>query len=65
MSGYHHANKTERVKIMYHDKIVERVGLIGLIARIERNFELNSHVSKVLKDGYSTLQTLKNNFVSI
>ena len=47
----------QKVKITGNDKSVERVKLLRLI--IYENFKLTSHVIKVLKDGYSTLQTLK------
>ena len=66
MSGYHHANNTYKVKIIYNDKSIESVKgyqLLGLI--VDKNFELNSQVNKFLRDGYSTLRILKNNFVNL
>ena len=66
MSGYHHANNTYKVKIIYNDKSIERVKgyqLLGLI--VDKNFELNSQVKKFLRDGYSTLRILKNYFVNL
>ena len=61
MVQYHQLDSSNRVNIKCNNKNIERVKeykLLGIII-LDEHFELHSHVSSILKDCYSTLQTLK------
>ena len=60
MAQYHQLDSSNKLNIKCNNKNIERVTeykLLGII--LEEHFELHSHINKILKDGYSTLQTLK------
>ena len=59
MAQYHQLDSSNKVNIKCNNKNIERVKkkLLGII--LHEHFELHSHVNKILKDGYSTLRTLK------
>ena len=60
MAQYHKQNSSKKVNIKCNNKTIERANeykLLGII--LDKHFELQSHVDKILKDGYSTLQILK------
>ena len=60
IAQYHQLDSCNKVNIKCNNKNIERVKeykLLGII--LDEHFELNSHVKNILKDGYSTLRTLK------
>ena len=60
IAQYHQLDSCNKVNIKCNKKNIERVKeykLLGII--LDEHFELNSHVKNILKDGYSTLRTLK------
>ena len=61
MVQYHQLDSSNRVNIKCNNKNIERAKeykLLGIII-LDEHFELHSHVSSILKDCYSTSQTLK------
>ena len=60
MAKYHKLGSSKKVNIKCNNKNIERVKeykLLGII--LDEHSELHSHVNNILKDGYSTLPTLK------
>ena len=60
MAQYHQLDSSNKANIKCNNKNIERVTeykLLGII--LDEHFELHSHINKILKDGYSILQTLK------
>ena len=60
MAQYHQLDSSKKVNIKCNNKNIERVKeyqLLGII--LDEHFALHSHVNKILRDGYSTLRTLK------
>ena len=60
MTQYHQLDSFNKVNIKCKNKIIERVKeykVLGII--LDELFQLDSHVHKILKDGYSTLRTLR------
>ena len=60
MAQYHQLDNFNKVNIKCNNKNIERVKkykLLGIM--FDEHFELHSHVNKILKDGYSTLRTVK------
>ena len=60
MAQYHQPDSSNKVNIKCDNKSIERVKKYKLLyITLDGNFELHSHVNKILKGGYSTLRTLK------
>ena len=60
MAQYHQLDSSNKLNIKYNNKNIERVQEFKLLGTIlDEHFELHSQVNKILKDGYSTLRTLK------
>ena len=60
MGQYQQLDSSNKVNIKCNNKNIERVKkykLVGII--LHEHFKLHSHVNTILKDGYSTLRTLK------
>ena len=60
MTQCHQLDSSNKVDIKCNNKNIEGVKehkLLGIV--LDEDFELHSNVNKILKDGYSTLRTLK------
>ena len=60
MVQYHQLDSSNKVNIKCNNTYIERVKeykIMGVI--LDEHFELHSHVNEILKDGYSSLRTLK------
>ena len=60
MGQYHQIDSSYKVNFKCSNKNIERVKQYKvLVIMLDEHLELHSHVNKILKDGYSTSQTLK------
>ena len=60
MAQYHQLDSSNKVNVKCNNKNIERIKeykLLGII--LDERFQLHSHVNKILKGCYSTLQILK------
>ena len=60
MAQYHQLDSFNKVNIKCNNIYIETVReykIMGII--LDEHFELHSHVNEILKDGYSSLRTLK------